>query len=104
MDNEQAFEAEAEFEAIERNRSRSRRHARDPVQAVAGASKSQNESNRENSPLLKHRHRSQLDLGDSIDVEDGGDDESEWTGAHDFDGLSWWKRPSVKLPIGGTAA
>ena len=99
MENDRAFEADAELDALERNlsgSSHSTRNGHEAIQAVVGGFESQQERDHAESPLLPKQpgqNRSDSDQAVLVDEEDGSS--QEWSGAHDFDGLPWWKRPSV---------
>ena len=103
MENEQAINAEAELDALARNRSSSSQSpdkGRDAIQATNGGLEWQKDMAGEESPLLsKQPGQSQSASDQASDIEDREEGPPEWSGAHDFDGLPWWKRPSVSPPL-----
>jgi hypothetical protein len=63
--------------------------AKDSLRRNAGLDK---RSNGENTPLL--------DSGSSSEQEDSEDrTETEWAGNADFEGLTWWHKPSVRITV-----
>lgn len=102
MENDQAFEAEADIDALRMLRSRSRSANRslhkghDVMKAAYGGLES---TDQEDTALLSREHdRDQR--AQELAGEDSGDegDKPTWPGEHDFDGLPWWKTPSVSTP------
>ncbi|KAI9825108.1 MAG: hypothetical protein M1832_001428 [Thelocarpon impressellum] len=90
MDNEAVFQAETDAEGVASRKARSRT-GRGLIEDVAEATSSQaslGRSRRRDSrtPLLER---------DGDDEDPRGDDGSGWAGAADFEGLPWWRRPSV---------
>ena len=52
----------------------------------------------ENEPLLGRKKRAPQDAAEATqEQEDRGADAPEWPGQGEFDGLPWWKTPSVGL-------
>lgn len=99
MENEEAFEADAEIRGLEQMRShssyRSTQKEHGAVRAATGGIESETDIHNEESLLL------------SPDGNDGGREASEhgagetrgppkWDGQGDFEGLSWWNKPSVR--------
>ena len=96
MENEQAFEADAEIHGLEQVHSRSSpqssREGRDTVKAAVGGFESERDSPDEESPLL------------SPDRGDGGGEHGagatrgspKWDGEEDFEGRPWWNKPSAR--------
>ena len=101
METEQAFEAEAELDVLGRNRSsstQSKWKGQDAVQSAAGGFESQRDIDHdETSSLLRSPGQKHSDSDGSTHVGDGEQSPPEWSGVHDFDGLPWWKRPSVSI-------
>ncbi len=101
METDQAFEAEAELDTLARNRSssaHSKRKGHDAVQAAVGGFGSHEDIESEDAPLLANSPTQKYsDRGGSAYVGDTESSPPEWSGAHDFDGLPWWKTPSVSV-------
>lgn len=100
MENDQAFEAEADIEALERVDSRLRQRSshkgHDTLKAALGGFESEAERNDEHSPLLPRvageDHDSDRTLGND---EEGRRGSPTWEGERDFEGRPWWNKPSV---------
>lgn len=100
MENNQAFEAEADIEALERVdrhlHQRSSRNGRNTMKAALGGFDTEGERNDENSPLLPPG------LAEDRESEGNGDgdrrDSPTWSGERDFEGHPWWNKPSVRYP------
>lgn len=101
METDQALEAEAELDTIARNRSSStysKWRGRDPVQTAAGGFESHGDIGPEEIPLLPESPTQESSDSDgSTYIGDTEPNSQEWSGAHDFDGLPWWKKPSVSV-------
>lgn len=94
---DEVFEADAEAEvwadARRHLRSRQSRHESHNKKPVSGAV---DHSVDEQAPLLlDHPGKSSDATSDNGDE----DDAPEWSGARDFEGMPWWKRPSVKTTL-----
>ena len=100
MENEQVFEADAELHGIEYMRSRSShataQKSRSPVKATFHGIEIEANSPSEESPLLPPDHRD----GGSGEASEDGDAPAKWNGERDFEGLPWWKKPSVSDTVG----
>lgn len=100
MENEQAFEADGELDALSRRRSQSSQASankgRETMQAALGGFDNRKPEPHEHTPLLSHGGG-----GSRPDEYDGSgrpkepSGPAEWEGALDFEGLPWYKRPSV---------
>lgn len=105
MENEEAFEAEAEIHGLEQMRSRSLHRStqkgHDTLKATSGGFEPERDIHNEESPLL------------SPDRGDGGREASErgagetreppkWDGEGGFEGRPWWNKPSVRVYHLGT--
>lgn len=96
MDNGQVFEAEAEIEALRPNVQRSSHQGHDMLQIVAGGFEAQPGSASEETPLLGPNRRTRHSSADCTkDTPINPIDQSSWDGEHDFDGLPWYRTPSV---------
>ena len=99
MESSRAFEADAELDALARNPSGSSHRTQtgyNAAQAAAGGLDLEPDSDHEDSFLLpKQSGDNHLNSDGDTSVEEGEAHSEEWSGAHDFDGLPWWKRPSV---------
>lgn len=101
MENEAAFEADTEVHGLEQMRSsspyRSTQKGHDTVKASSGGFESEREIYNEESPLLSPNRED----GSREASEDGAGGPSEppkWDAERDFEGLPWWKKPSVRKP------
>lgn len=101
MENEEAFEADAEVDALEQLRSRSSHRytqkGHDKVTSDLGGFDSDRGNHNEESPLLSHER------GDgSTEASEHGAGETrgppKWDGERDFEGRPWWNKPSVRNP------
>ena len=69
------------------------------MQAAVGGFESHGDVDHEETPLLPNSPgQKPSDSDGPTDVEDTELEPPEWSGAHDFDGLPWWKKPSVNSP------
>ncbi|KZF22941.1 MFS general substrate transporter [Xylona heveae TC161] len=98
MENDAAFEAEASAETRLRYSSpdRHRRGSHIGVDATVAAQGGYDKHNvvvSEASPLLGQQ--SQEDDTGRVSQDEGSSDGTEWHGVIDFEGLPWWKKPSV---------
>ena len=101
MENDQAFEADADVDALERLDSRSRQRSshkgQEALEAAFGRFGSRRDTNQEDTPLLRRD-------GDQEDEIDGYTEHGEsngrapptWDGERDFEGRPWWNMPSVR--------
>ena len=100
MENEEAFQADAEINGLEHVYSRSshrvKNEGHDTAKAALGVADPERDVHSEDSPLL------------SSSREDGGREASEhgagqtrgppeWDGEGDFEGCPWWRKPSVRI-------
>lgn len=99
MENEEAFEADAEIHGLEQMRSRSSYRSmhkgHDTVIAASGGFESERDIQSEDSPLLPSNR------GDGgREASEYGADETrgppKWDGERDFEGRPWWNKPSVR--------
>ena len=103
MENEQAFEIEADIDATARLRPTSRasyqslHKGQDIMNTAYGGYESQQQTHSEHSPLLA---RDAEQHGEVIDAsgDDGPDSRRPpaWDGERDFEGRPWWNKPSVR--------
>ena len=101
MENEEAFEADAEVRGLEqmqlRSSNRSTQKGHDTVIAAYGGFESEREIHNEESPLLSPDRG-----GQGREAPENGADEiresPKWEGDRDFEGQPWWNKPSVRLP------
>lgn len=101
MENEEAFQADAELDGREhihlRSSHRSSQKGHDTVKAALGDLEADSDIVHEESPLLP-----------SIRADGGGEafehgaseprEPPKWEGQGDFEGRPWWKKPSVRNP------
>ena len=110
MNNDAVFQADTEIDTQLRLERRQRRdhtsinggdvvptaHGRAPAARGRAAS-----SGEEETPLLGYSEDSRSSYTTPGSISDGGDggderdNDDKWAGSADFDGLPWWKRPSV---------
>ena len=100
MENDQGFVVDADLDAVSRSRSRHShgdRH-RDQVAATAstGATEAVNDDPYEDTPLLSRTIEEDLATRPSSPGSVPHYGEPEWSGASDFEGKSWWNKPSVR--------
>ena len=101
MENEAAFEADAEIDELEQIRSRpshrSTQKRRHIVKPVLGASGFERNTHDEESPLLSPDRE---DRGSGTSGPGAGEARgpSRWDGEGDFEGRPWWNKPSVRWP------
>ena len=99
MENEHAFEADATvstFTKVRSTDSRDSRRGHDLVQSAVGGFEAEVRQRSERSPLLGHRRSKSSSASGSSHghPEDLGNGDG-WDGLRDFDGLPWYKTPSV---------
>ena len=100
MENEQAFEADADIGAFESlnslSRQRSPNQGRDTMKAAFGTFGPQDENTSETTPLIArqdgHTQNDGEGTGDRADDDRGP---PTWDGERDFEGRPWWNKPSV---------
>ena len=101
MDNEAAFEADVEVHGLEQMHSRSSHRStdkgHDTVKASLGGFESEREIHNEESPLLSPNRVDGSREASSEGV-NGPREPPRWDGERDFEGLPWWKKPSVRNP------
>jgi len=99
MENDQVFEAERDVDVLFKMRSQSSQHSkhdgRDALQAALGGFETQKAGRTETTPLLSQEARDPHETAGDEDADPRGP--SKWSGERDFEGLHWWKKPSVRL-------
>ena len=100
MENDEVFEADASM-ANKQSTSSSRppvekrRGGKGDTASKYGAMESHKTFDEEDTPLLERLIDSQSDTASSSDNDDESRPPPSWYGERDFEGLPWWKRPSV---------
>ena len=94
MENNEAFEAEAAFEARSPSY-RSRYRGNGAVESTNGGINSRKGDDYDETPLLSREVDN--DYGSSAGTSDNEDSRGppEWSGERDFEGKPWWNKPSV---------
>ena len=94
MENNEAFEAEAALEARSRSY-QSRYHGNGSGKASSSRIGTRKENDYDETPLLSREIDN--DYGSTSDALDNEDSRGppEWSGERDFEGKSWWNKPSV---------
>lgn len=102
MENEEAFEADAEVDGLEQMRSRSAyrstQKGHNTIKEVLGGFESERDIHNEESPLLSPdrgngvREASEQGAGETMGPPKGD-------GEGDFEGRPWWNKPSVRTPL-----
>lgn len=99
MEGDEIYEAQPEAEFLARMSSRQR-----PFSSGNDAFTSTHQPHEdaglpsENEPLLGRKKSAPQDAAEATQEQDNrGDDAPEWPGQREFDGLPWWKKPSVGL-------
>lgn len=92
METEDAFEAGAEIDALNRATSHPDTTAKGPdaFTTVHGLMDTSNHEQREQEPLLGRRGTASSEVSADHD-----DMKPSWTGDQDFAGQPWWNKPSV---------
>ena len=96
MESNDVFETEAHVDAI--NEARARQTKRPEVSTSAhGETNSLEQGTGENQPLLGQSTNKSYGNATVTEESDGGDDREDptWLGARNFEGLPWWRTPSV---------
>lgn len=93
MENEPVFAGTAIINAAADLRSRPSQHYHDLPLVASGGVKASHIGVSENTSLLSGEEGSTCDGHGNIGVERRG--EFKWQGEHDFEGISWWNKPSV---------
>ena len=100
MEGNEVFETEPEVEMLSRMSSRQRPSSED-ADAVASAHHTPHTASHsptETDPLLGKKKTRIYDAAQAAqEHENGQDDAPEWPGQRDFDGLPWWRAPSVRF-------
>ena len=101
MENDQAFEADADVDALERLDSRSRQRSshkgQEALEAVFGRFGSRRDTNQEDTPLLRRDDDQEDEIdGHTEHGERNGRAPLTWDGEGDFEGRPWWNMPSVR--------
>ena len=100
MEGDEVYEAQPEAELLARMPSRQRPFS-SGNDAFASTHQPHTEADlpTENEPLLGKKKSAPQDTAEAAQEQDHhGDDAPEWAGQGEFDGLPWWKTPSVRLP------
>jgi hypothetical protein len=99
MENDQIFEAEASREASEYGHTGRDQNGADKMEVAARVATNSGYDNQldsrtsEDSPLLSNEP---VDATDGWPDDNGDANGGEWHGAKDFEGLPWWRTPSVR--------
>lgn len=99
MEGDEVFEAQPEVELLVRMSSR-QRPSSNGNDASTSTHQPQTKADppTENEPLLSNKKSGPQDTAEAAQEQDNhSDDAPEWPGHADFDGLPWWKTPSVRL-------
>ena len=102
MENDQVFEAEAAIEAEHSAKSslppRYRAHRTDhDIHTRDQETETQKNADYEDTPLLSRPYHTRHSSGSSTLGEEDDSPPPAWSGAKDFEGLSAWKKPSVRM-------
>ena len=99
MENEQVFQAETEIAELNKHLSRDSRRSHDgydAVQAAVGGFDTRPPIISERTRLLgQEQSDSRSDTHEGGNPPPDGNDGLAWDGEHEFDGLPWYKKPSV---------
>ena len=99
MEGDEIYEAQPEVELLARMSSRQRPFS-SGNDAFTSTHHPPTEAGlpTENEPLLSQKKSAPQDAAEATQEQDNyGDDAPEWAGQGEFDGLPWWKTPSVGL-------
>ena len=101
MENDQPFELGADLRPLSRLTSNSRQRSsykgQDALEPAFGRSGSRKERDQEDTPLLQRDSDEEVGVGGNAEHEgDDGREPPSWQGERDFEGLPWWKTPSVR--------
>ena len=96
MENEEAFQADAEINGLERMHSRSSHPSENKGHATVKGAPGRH-THDEESPLLSS---SREDEGEEASEHGAGETRGppNWDGEGDFEGRPWWNKPSVRIP------
>ena len=98
MENNDAFATDAESAALTRSHLEHRPLSKGQraFTTAYGATDPPDQDGREDQPLLNHnKGEGSGAAGDPGDRGDNSTEPPQWTGGRDFEGLPWWKTPSV---------
>lgn len=93
MENEPVFAGTAIINAAADLRSRPSQRDHDLPLVASGGVKATHIGVDENTSLLSEEEGSNYDVQSNFGVERRG--EFKWQGENDFEGISWWNKPSV---------
>ena len=99
MENDEALTADANLNITSKLYSQRLDHAshraRDAADAASGATEVHKDSDHEDTPLLSRNIEEDLTRHSSSHDGEQDPEETEWSGAKEFEGRPWWNRPSV---------
>ena len=103
MENDQAFEADADVNALERLNSRSHQRSshkgQEALEAAFGRFTSRDDIDGEDTPLLRRNDGEEAENDGPFEHGEGNErGPPTWDGERDFEGLPWWNKPSVRKP------
>lgn len=96
--NDQVFEADQDINALEQLRSRSaqsRHKSHETMRAASGTFESQEGVETDSTPLLGGSRGGNDGESNGRGDDTGQGPKSTWDGERDFEGRSWWNKPSV---------
>ena len=101
MENDQVFAADADINPASRSQSRHLNHpahrGHDNITAANGAIEAYKSNEYEDTPLLSRGVDEDYERrSENADAEQESE-QTDWSGARDFEGRPWWNRPSASF-------